>query len=88
MKNDPELAKFLTNPVISAEKRNKVLDTVAKEVGFQQITLNFLKLLVDRNRIDGIDGICEQFEQRYCELSDTQVRFLNTLICRGSVPSS
>jgi hypothetical protein len=42
--------------------------------GFNQYTLNFLNLLVDTNRIDAIDEICESFETSYCALTDTQVR--------------
>lgn len=41
--------------------------------GFNQYTLNFLNLLVDTNRIDAIDEICESFEVSYCALTDTQV---------------
>ena len=39
-----------------------------------QYTVNFLNLLIDQNRIEALDEICESFEKSYCALTDTQVR--------------
>lgn len=49
------------------------LSPCCPRAGFNQYTLNFLNLLVDTNRIDAIEEICESFETSYCELTDTQV---------------
>ena len=38
-----------------------------------QYTVNFLNLLIDQNRIEALDEICESFEKSYCALTDTQV---------------
>ena len=40
----------------------------------KQETVDFLKLLVDTNRLDSVESIITVFEQRYNELTDTQVR--------------
>ena len=73
LKSDDALKTFICNPVIAAEKKGLVIDSVAKEAGFQTMTANFLKLLIERQRIDNIDDILMQFEERYCQLTNTQV---------------
>jgi len=74
LKSDDALKTFICNPVVAADKKGAVIDSVAKEAGFQPMTANFLKLLVDRQRIDSIDAILEQFEEKYCKLTNTQAR--------------
>ena len=47
---------------------------MASEASFSQYTTNFLNLLIDQNRIEALENICESFEKSYCTLTDTQVR--------------
>ena len=46
---------------------------MASEASFSQYTTNFLNLLIDQNRIEALENICESFEKSYCALTDTQV---------------
>ena len=54
----------------------QVIDTIGKEVNMRQETVDFLKLLVDTNRIDCITEIIDMFETKYNEITDTQVRVI------------
>ena len=57
------------------EKQKKdVLSKLGKEADFHPFTSNFLNLLVDKKRIGNIADIVEEFENLYCESTDTQVR--------------
>lgn len=73
MKENAEMCDFLMNPVVSDEKKKDVLDKLAKEADFAESTTKFLKLIVDKGRVECIEEICDAFEDKYCELTDTQV---------------
>merc|ERR1712174_173206 len=64
LKSDAKLAGFLTNPVADAGKKKSLINAIAT---------NFLCLLVDKQRIDGVTDICDSFENIYCEVTDTEV---------------
>lgn len=64
---------LLSNPVISEDRKKDVVKKLASEAGFSQYTVNFLNLLIDQNRVEALEDICESFEKSYCALTDTQV---------------
>jgi F0F1-type ATP synthase delta subunit len=72
-----ELRDFLLGIPLGGDQRKDVIDTLGKEVKMQKETVDFLKLLVDTNRLDCIDSIISTFEDAYNELTDTQVRFIS-----------
>lgn len=74
IKENKPLAELLSNPVVDAEKKRAVLTKLGKEAGFQQYTNNFLNLLLEKDRLNILDEVCECFEEAYCKLTDTQVR--------------
>ncbi len=73
LKENQKLKELLFNPVVDGEKKRNVLSKIGKEAGFQKYTMNFLNLLVQKDRINLLDEICESFEDQYCQLTDTQV---------------
>jgi F-type H+-transporting ATPase subunit delta len=62
-----ELKVFFANPAISEETKRAVVDQVfgGKVNGTMQ---NFIKLLVDRQRADCLDGICQEFQAQVRKL--------------------
>ena len=60
----PELAGFLNNPDITLSEKNQVIDKVLGK-GFCEETRIFLKLLLEKWRIDYIMGICDYAKERY-----------------------
>lgn len=74
LKEDETLNEFLMNPIIGDEKKKELLESLAKEAGFNESTKTFLFLTVDKGRIDCLQEICQFFETEYCKLTDTQVQ--------------
>ena len=69
-----DLRDFLLGVPLQGEARKEVIESLGKEVSMKQETIDFLKLLVDTNRLDCLEDIIRVFEDRYNALTDTQVR--------------
>ena len=82
LKENKKLFELMANPVVDAEKKRAVLTKIGKEAGFQAYTMNFLNLLVQKDRLPLLDEICESFEEQYCKLTDTQVSAADSTIRR------
>ncbi len=67
LKESPELEQFLGNPIVKAEDKKAVLQSISGDQ-LHPFTLNFLKLLVDRRRILFLEGICKQYRVRLRQL--------------------
>lgn len=80
MKESEDIKNFLSNPTINENKKKELVKKVASESGFNEYTVNFLNLLIDQNRMDAISEICEAFESKYCELTDTMVATLRSAV--------
>jgi len=75
IKGTDSLTEFLGNDVIAEDKRREVLTTICNEAGFDEDTRNFLYLVLDKGRAVFLEEICEAFEEKYCEMTDTQVYY-------------
>ena len=73
LKENVKLRELLYNPIVDGDKKKAVVAKIAKEAGFNTYTLNFLNLLVTKDRMALLDEICESFEDQYCKQTDTQV---------------
>lgn len=74
VKENKKFADLMYNPIVEADKKKAVIQEISKGAGFQKYTTNFLKLLVEKDRVNLLNEICESFEEQYCQLTDTQVR--------------
>ncbi len=68
-KSERELLNIFKTPVIPSAEKKQVLETLFKGKISNQL-LNFLKLLVDKGRIQNILGISESFFELYREESN------------------
>jgi F-type H+-transporting ATPase subunit delta len=80
MKDSADIKEFLGNPTVPEEKKKQMIAKMAGESGFNSYTVNFLNILVDQSRIDAISEVCDAFEAKYCELTDTQVATLRSAV--------
>ncbi|KAG2487648.1 hypothetical protein HYH03_013786 [Edaphochlamys debaryana] len=80
MKENKKLAELIMNPVVEGQKKKAVLAKIAKDAGFQQYTINWLNLLVEKDRLSLVPEICEVFEDLYCSMTDTQVATLRSAV--------
>jgi F-type H+-transporting ATPase subunit delta len=80
VKENKKLAELWFNPVVDSTKKKAVVAKISKEAGFQKYTTNFLNLLVEKDRVNLLNEICESFEEQYCVLTDTQVATLRSAV--------
>lgn len=73
LKENEQVKTFLFNPVMNEQKKRDVVKRIAKEAGLSKYTVNFLNLLIDKDRIVAIEEILDAFETTYCSITDTQV---------------
>jgi F0F1-type ATP synthase delta subunit len=84
-----ELREFILGVPLGTDQRKTIIDAIAKDIKMQKETCDFLKLLIDTNRMDAIEDIINVFDEKYNILTDTQVRVLSqTCISCSCVPSS
>lgn len=57
----PEAMRFFRNPVFSVEEKKAVLKQITNQLGVSQMLVNFVSLLADKNRLDSLPGIAEDF---------------------------
>ena len=57
------LGDFLFNPIFEQENKKKVLEKIIGKLQFSGMTVNFLKLLVDKKRIDSLSDIVACYRQ-------------------------
>jgi len=57
MSENKDLGGFLANPVFEQDVKKKVLEKIIGKMTLSPMTVNFLKLLVDKNRIDVLPDI-------------------------------
>jgi len=65
-----EFIKVVANQIFSVEERKKVLDTVLDKSSFADLVNNFLRLLLDKNRIGGIQEISDYYSKLTDEISN------------------
>src|SRR5919199_6662691 len=70
LKNSEDLQLFLASPVVQETDKKAVL----RQIGGEQLhpyMMNFLMILVDRRRIQFLEGIFKQFQARLRKLKQT-----------------
>ncbi len=65
-KEVPEILDLYNNPILSSTDKKKVLAGLF-EKSFNQITMNFLNLIIDNKREAHISGVSRNFIKRYRE---------------------
>ena len=74
MSENKDLGGFLANPVFEQDVKKKVLEKIIGKMTLSPMTVNFLKLLVDKNRIDVLPDIDTCYRQMMDEaLKKTRV---------------
>jgi F-type H+-transporting ATPase subunit delta len=63
MKESAELARTLANPAIPGSSRRKVMEGLMQRLGVTPTTTNFVKLLVDRDRLSALPDIARELDR-------------------------
>jgi ATP synthase F1 delta subunit len=77
--DNPALCDIMVNASVPIDKKFALIETVTTEGSFKKYTKNFLKLLIEKGRIDCIVELIEAFEDLYCQATNTQA------LCQSSL---
>ncbi|HKI49363.1 MAG TPA: ATP synthase F1 subunit delta [Desulfobacteria bacterium] len=69
-RDNSEFSKVIANPVFSVDDRKKVLDVVLEKSSFAALVKNFLRLLLDKQRIGGIEEVSADYTRLTDEISN------------------
>jgi F-type H+-transporting ATPase subunit delta len=61
LNNSPDLEEYLNSPIVKAASKKAVLEKVGGD-SIHPLMKNFLMILVDRNRILYLKGICQEYQ--------------------------
>ncbi len=65
-----EFIRVVANQIFSVEERKRVLDAILAKSDFSDLVKNFLMLLLDKNRIGGIQEIAAYYSKLTDEISN------------------
>mgnify|MGYP000929684966 FL=1 len=68
VEKNKDLKGFLANPIFEQEDKKKVLEQVISKLSLSPMTINFLKLLIDKKRIDALADIESCYRQQMDEV--------------------
>lgn len=72
--------RYFTNPTVSVEAKNELVDAYTKEANLQPHISNFLNVLIDMKRIDQIKEITEEFEVVYNKITETELAIVTSVV--------
>jgi len=75
-----EFISFMCNPLMTDAKKKDILKKVCTDGDFSPYTSNFLNVLVDKKRIGLLKEVVSEFDDAYCELTDTQVATVTSAV--------
>ncbi len=70
LQREPELQNAIVNPIYPRDDRKKVLDKILEMIQLNPIVNNFINLLFDKQRIDGILQVNEVYQQLVDQLEN------------------
>ena len=79
MVQSPELVRVLRSPVISGDKKEKILEALGHDK-LGAVTKSFTKLIIRKNREEHLPEIITAFISQYKELKDIHVVLLTTAV--------
>lgn len=64
LKSSQDIAFLLTDPAFEAQDRKKVFQVLAQKLSLNPVLQNFLKLLIDRERMSFFDNIVSSYQEQ------------------------
>jgi len=62
-KQEPDSRRFLENPAMAGERRQRLLKEIAGALGFDRRVANFVNIVVERNRLPLLEEIIEEYQR-------------------------
>merc|ERR1712078_49575 len=70
----------MVNPLVFAEKKRTLIIKISAEASFNLSTNHFLRLLIDKGRVDCISEVIDSFKNLYYEATGTQVATVKSAV--------
>ncbi len=67
LESTPKLRILFANPAISSQAKQRVLKELTAKAGYQELTFNFLKTLIQRDRLNFLEQVIVSAEQQFLE---------------------
>ena len=80
LKANEAALKFLANPIVPDANKKEIIAKIAKEAEFHQSTTNFMNLLVDKKRMNELEGILVDFELLALASTSTQMATVTSAV--------
>src|SRR5262245_26419402 len=61
--NQPDARRFLLNPAMVGERRDRLQREIAEALGFDRRVTNFARILIERNRLTLLEEIIREYQQ-------------------------
>lgn len=79
MKSNPDFKSVIESPVIKPTQKLKAVNGILKDK-VQEITLNFLNILIQNKRENSLDGICRRFLDIYSSDKGIKTALITTAV--------
>merc|ERR1719265_191485 len=80
LKECRDLNKLMVNPLILSDNKMALIKQISEKGSFNKSTINFLSLLVEKDRIACITEIIDSFDDQYCKATNTQVAVVKSAV--------
>jgi len=60
---EPDGRRFLENPAMAGERRNRLLKQISTTLGFERAVANFIRILAERNRLPLLEEIIAEYRR-------------------------
>lgn len=70
---EPEVRDFLADPMGRRKEKRQVIEELKDSANLSQSTINFLKVLLQDNKLGDANTIFNNFESLYCRRTNTEV---------------
>ncbi|MBW2090618.1 MAG: F0F1 ATP synthase subunit delta [Deltaproteobacteria bacterium] len=80
-----DLAEALTNPIYPYANRKQILDAILEKISLSQAVINFLRLLMDKGRINLVESISDYYQRLVDEVNNIERA---TIVAATSLPES
>ncbi|XVF22321.1 hypothetical protein REPUB_Repub12eG0163000 [Reevesia pubescens] len=73
-----EIQALLSDPFLADKEKGKTVKELAKKGKFNKHLVSLLKMLIERNKLEMVSEVLEEFERIYDELSETKVVWISS----------
>ena len=63
LEEQPDARRLLENPTMAGDRRSKLLGEIGRVLGFERRVVNFIGILIEKNRLELLDEIIDAYRK-------------------------